>query len=62
MKLETYVRKNYTNISQAARDYGVTRQYLYDLFKEKHRPRLELAKLIESKTSGKVKAAQLMGL
>jgi DNA-binding phage protein len=62
MKLETYVRRNYDNISQAARDYGITRQYLYALFKQKHRPRLELAKKIESKTDGKITAAELMGL
>jgi DNA-binding XRE family transcriptional regulator len=62
MKLETYVRNNYPSVAEAAREYGVTRQYLYSLFRGKNRPRLKLAKLIEDKTKGKVSAAELMGL
>jgi len=62
MKLEAYVRNNYQSVAAAARDYGITRQYLYSLFRGKNRPRLKLAKTIEAKTHGKVSAAELMGL
>jgi DNA-binding transcriptional regulator YdaS (Cro superfamily) len=62
MKLEQYVRKHYNSVAEASRDFGVSRQYLYELFNGKSTPSPTTAKRIEKCTGGKVTAASLLGV
>jgi DNA-binding phage protein len=62
MKLEQYVRKHYKTVSSAAKEFGISRQYLYALFNGKSIPRPKTAKRIEKCTGGKITAASLLGV
>jgi|ADurb_Ile_02_Slu_FD_contig_91_556504_length_1687_multi_2_in_0_out_0_4 DNA-binding transcriptional regulator YdaS (Cro superfamily) len=62
MNLETYVRSNYKSVAEAARRFGISRQYLYALFNGTTTPRPRTARRIERVTNGAIRAAKLLGV
>jgi len=62
MKLEKYVRKNYKSVAEAARNFGISRQYLYELFNKTSTPRVSTARRISKITGGVVTETELMGI
>lgn len=62
MKLETYVRRHYASVAEAARDFGISRQYLYEIFHKRTTPRPSTAKRIEKCTKGTITAASILGV